>query len=355
MVLGLHTFAGTIREAFPINHFLTLVLCCLAAANLSATRGGWLVDVAAPALLAFSVLTLETGVLVWVIVLAGYLTGNRGVSRRGVVLVTAVLAGYFAWRVLFLHVGAPGLDERSTGFGFATLDPPELIARFGRNPLPLYLYNFVSAVLSVLFAEPRGGVWRLVSGISQGSVEAWDAINVATSTLTTVVLAWYVARRLRSWRKRDIDDGDRLVLLFLAVLPVNALLCIVYAKDVIMSPAGVFYALAAAVALRELMSQRDRQGAPRGLLSGRWSCWLLVSAGWGWRLLGIHYSLRATAAQARSDWAFEDEWETRNHERIETAEAKSLRRTLLDDAIWRRTAPPRLDLGWADHAFDKTQ
>jgi hypothetical protein len=210
-------------------------------------------------------------------------------------------------------------------------------------------------VLSVLFAEPRGGVWQLVSGVSQGSVEIWDAINVATSTLTTFVLAWYVARRLRSWLHASIDDGDRLVLLFLAVLPANALLCVVYAKDVIMSPAGVFYALAAAVAIRALIRSATFR-IPARVPVGAVVMLALVSAGWGWRLIGIQYSLRVTAAQARSDWAYEDQWEVRNHERVETAEAISLKRTLLDDAIWRRPAPPRLNLGRAaDHAFDKTQ
>src|SRR5688572_23904767 len=28
VLLGLHTFAGTVREAFPINLYLTVVLCC---------------------------------------------------------------------------------------------------------------------------------------------------------------------------------------------------------------------------------------------------------------------------------------------------------------------------------------
>jgi hypothetical protein len=354
MVLGLHTFAGTIREAFPINTFLTLVLCCLAAANLAQTRGGWLVDILAAALLTFSLLTLETGVLVWVIFVAGYLAGYRGVSVRGLVAATAVLGAYVALRTLYLHVGPPGLDERSTGFGFTVLEPSEVVARFGRNPLLLYLYNYASAILTVLFAEPRGGVWGLVANISNGTVETWDAINVITSTLTTGVLAWYIARRLPAWARRHVTEHDRLVMLFLAVLPVNALLCIVYVKDVIMSPAGVFYALAAAVAIRELLTEGART-IPRRVPVWTVVLLALISAGWGWRLLGIQYNLRAKAADVRAEWAYEDEWEVANHTQIQTPAAIALKRSLLDDAIWRRPAPPHLQMRWADHAFDTTQ
>ena len=33
-LIGSHTIAWTLREAFPINAYLTIVLCCAAAANL---------------------------------------------------------------------------------------------------------------------------------------------------------------------------------------------------------------------------------------------------------------------------------------------------------------------------------
>ena len=197
--------------------------------------------------------------------------------------------------------------------------------------MPFYAYNFLSAVMTVLFAEPRGGVWLLASGISRGAVDAWDAINVVTSTLTTVLLTWYVARRIPSWVRWSVDEDDRLVLLFLAVLPANALLCVVYEKDVIMSPAGVFYALAAAVALRELVRSATL-GIPERAPVWALALLVLVSTGWGWRLLGIHYSLRAKAAQSRAEWGYEDEWEASNHVRIDTGDALSLKQTLLDDA-----------------------
>ena len=40
VLTGLHTFRGTVREAFPINHFLEIVVLCLLAVNLARSRGG---------------------------------------------------------------------------------------------------------------------------------------------------------------------------------------------------------------------------------------------------------------------------------------------------------------------------
>src|SRR5581483_6586651 len=179
-----------------------------------------------------------------------------------------------------VHGGVPGLDERATGFGFRVLQPTEVIARFGHNPLPLYLYNVASAVLTVLFAEPRGAVWQFVGGIAHRSLEPWMAINVVTSTLTTAVLAWHIARRLPDWRRFEFAEDDRLVLLFLVILPINAAFCAVYVKDVIMSPAGVFYALAATVAVRHLVASTSRSAVA---LVPVWTVVILVavSAGWG--------------------------------------------------------------------------
>jgi hypothetical protein len=352
-LLGIHTFAGAIREAFPINTYLTLVLCCLMAVRIAQSRGGALVDAGAAALLAFAVLTLETGVLVWVIFIAAWMLGYSGVSRRTVVVATVVFAAYAIARFAVLNVGMPGLNERASGFGFRTLEPPEIVERFGRNPLPLYLYNYACAVFTVLFSEPRGAVWRLVADVARGRLTPWYLINVVVSTGTTGIIGWYVARRTPQWLRRRFDEGDRLVLLFIAVLLVNAGLCLVYVKDVIMSPAGAFYAMAAFVAIRSLVSQPARafgrlSVAPVLIVA-------VLAGGWGWRMLGIHYNLRARAATARSEWAYEDLWEARNETAFKRPEARALKQTLMDDAIWRRPAPPRLDLGWVEQDFDQTQ
>jgi hypothetical protein len=130
VLVGLHTFQGTVREAFPLNHFLTVVIYTLLAANLVFTRHRWWTDALAILLFIVSALTLESGLLVWVILVGGMLAGGTGISRAGAGVLSALLVGYFILRFPVLGVGAPDLMERSSGFGFRILDPPELVERY---------------------------------------------------------------------------------------------------------------------------------------------------------------------------------------------------------------------------------
>ena len=47
-----------------------------------------------------------------------------------------------------------------------------LHARFGADPLPFYLYNVVTSVLSVLFSEPDRGVFQTVRTWLAGDMPA---------------------------------------------------------------------------------------------------------------------------------------------------------------------------------------
>ena len=160
MVLtGMHTFRGTVREAFPINHFAEILLFCLLTLNLAQSRGGWWVDVAAAVTFVAASLTLESGLLVWVVAVVAWLCGMRGISRRGVTAMTLLLAVYFVVRFVYLSTGAPGLDERPAGVWLTLMTQAELIRRFGADPTLFYIYNVAASVLSVLFAEPERGVF----------------------------------------------------------------------------------------------------------------------------------------------------------------------------------------------------
>jgi lysylphosphatidylglycerol synthetase-like protein (DUF2156 family) len=61
VLVGGHTFPGTVREAFPINHFLAVAICVLGTAVLAAERRRRGNDVMALLLFAYAVLTLESG------------------------------------------------------------------------------------------------------------------------------------------------------------------------------------------------------------------------------------------------------------------------------------------------------
>ena len=108
-----------------------------------------------------------------------------------------------------------------------------------------------------------------------------------------------------------------------AVLAVSALMSYAYAKDEIISTAGVFYAVAAYVAIRGLI-ETHRVGvafspvgaafSPVGAAFRRptatWAAVLLVvisltvTSAWAIRSAGLHFRLRHGAFEARAEWAY---------------------------------------------------
>lgn len=302
MLFGAHTFAGTVVEAFPINTFLTIVICCLAAANLSQGAPAAWRDLAAVLLFVFAALTVETGLLVWIGLVTSYVVGFRGVSWRALSGTTVLLGAYMMLRFGPLNVGAPALIERSSGYGFRVLDPPELIARFGEHPIWFYAYNVVCQVLTVLFGEPRAGVWALTRAVTNGDVWPRDIIPVVASTGATILIAWYVISRLPGWRREGFSSQDRWCVVFVAMLLANAAISYPYTKNVIASPAGAFHALAASIAFGDLLARIGRTGSLRVETLAACLALALLSAAWSVRLVGIHYALREKAFVARNDW-----------------------------------------------------
>lgn len=291
VLVGGHTFAWTVREAYPVNTFLTIVICCAAALALSSAAPRWWTTPAALVLFVVSALTVETGLLVWVIFVGGYLLGWRGVSRGGILGVCAVLATYFILRFFVLDNGLPGLTERDSGFGFSRYTPIELTAMFTGNPLPFFAYNVLASALTVLLGEPRNGVFELTKGIAGGQVRPALLIGSIASVLGTCVVARYTWIRRRAWMARTFSHGDRLVILFVLVLTANAAISFGYTKDVIMSPAGLLQAAAVYVGVRDLM---ERPVAHRFARAGAAALILMLSSAWAIRAVGLHAALDRT-------------------------------------------------------------
>jgi hypothetical protein len=301
ILIGIHTFAGTIREAFPINTFMTVLLCCVGAAHLALGSHRWWRDLLAAALFVFAALTVESGLLVWVVFVAAFLAGGRGVSRAGMVALTLLFAGYFYLRFEVLESGGPGLIERVSGFGFRVYEPKELLEMFGRNPYPFYAYNVLTSMASVLWSEPRAGIFAIVRSFMESDVKRYMIVNLLASFLSTGVLAWFLWGRRKAWLARRFERADQIVFVFLAVLAANAVISYPYTKDVIMSPAGVFYALAVAVAARELIvttSTRRLAGNIAVVVLG------VASIAWGVRSAAAHVGVRESAAKIRNEWAY---------------------------------------------------
>lgn len=341
VLVGLHTFQGTVREAFPLNHFLAVLIYTLLAANLVTSRYRWWNDVLGVLLFIVSALTIESGLLVWVILVGGTLVGARGVSRSGVAVLAALLAGYFILRFPVLGVGAPDLMERSSGFGFRMLDPPELVERFGSNPFGFYLYNIVSSAMSVLLSEPTGGVFRLTQQTLQGRFDVAAWISPVASFCGTGLIAIFLWRRRRAFVERRLDRDDQLVALFVMVWAANAVISYPYVKDVVMSPAGVFMAIAVFAAARNVLAGLPGVGSPRIAVIAL-AGFALTGATWGIRAAGTHLSLRTGAHVERNEWAYA-EISLAEDGVVLTDSDKTLLQTLRDDALFTHPAPPPLD------------
>ena len=347
VLVGLHTFAGTVREAFPINLYLTVVICCVAAAAIVLGEHRWWNDVLIALLFVVATLTLETGLLVAVIAIGGAMIGARGVSRAGIIAIATLLAGYFYLRFVVLDIGSPGLTERSSGFGFGVLDGPALVERFGSRPALFYAYNVAASALSVLFSEPTAGVFQMVRAVAAGSVPAVMVVNLLSSLSAVVLLAGFIWTRRRQWRAADFDRDDRVVLLFGLVLAANAVISFPYTKDVIMSPAGSFLAAAVFVAGRHLLTTLPpamglRMAAALVVLAA------VGSSTWGLRAAILHAALRDGTVVERLDWAYIDGSIAHGDLQVPSdARSMSVVHTLQDDALVVHPAPAPLNLGLA--------
>ena len=343
VLIGMHTFTGTVREAFPINTFMTLLILCFAAALLSLNRYRWWNDVLVAVLFVVASLTVETGLLVWVIAVGAALLGANGVSRRGLAALTLLLAGYFVARFAVLDVGSPDLLERASGFGFRVLEPEELVARFGDNPLPFYAYNVVSSMLSVLLSEPRGGVYTLTRSIAAGELQPAMIVALGASAGALLLLARFAWIRRDDWRLRRFTHDDRLVLLFGMVLAANAVMSYPYMKDTNMTPAGAFLAPAVFAAARSLLHRNDLTG-PVPIPAWTVIAALIVSSAWSLRALDLHATLRQAAVTERLDWAYIESDVAAGRVDVSSAEERALLESLRHDALIAHPAPADLRL-----------
>jgi hypothetical protein len=342
VLTGLHTFRGMVWEAYPVDHYLEVGVFCLLALVLARSRGGWWADLGAVLTFLMAALTLESGVLVWVVVVAAWMAGFRGVSKRALVGLTVLLAAYVLARFPYLATGAPTLVERSTGFGFSRLDPDELVRRFGAWPYGFYAYNVASSLISVLLSEPRGGTWTALADLSAGRMLPGTAVNLVSSSVTTAVIGWFLVTRARAWRAAGLDESGRICVVAMAVLVANAAVSYSWTKDEIMSPGGVFYAVAAFFAMRELVMRIGQQARPRWKNAVYGMALAAAATGWGIRTIGFHYQMQTMGFNIRNEWVYVDDWLAGQHAAPATAEGARIVDTLRSDALSRTVVNPYL-------------
>jgi hypothetical protein len=350
--IGGHTFLATVKEIYPVSHFLQACVLALAALNLVQSRGGRLVEVALLVTFVAAALTLESGLLVWVVVVAAWMVGAPGVSNRAVVAVSALFVAYFVVRFGVYGTDMPLLYERASGFLLERLDPEDLRRQFGDRPMPFYAYNVLSSVSSVLFSQPRSGVWILVSQFIAGDVPPRTYINLAASLFATGLILVYVVDRFRMGVRWPRTLGDRQVFIFVAVLAANAVISFGYAKDEIISVAGAFYAVAVFGAAVHVI-ERVRLWAPSRLVALTLAV-LFCTGGalWATRAVGVHSVLVRQASVHRNDWAHVEQQFRESGLWDQYSQSLPLLRTLRDRSV----ATPAMNQAfiprWANRVFD---
>lgn len=340
VVAGSHTFITLVNEGYPINNYMTVALCAAVALNVVVQeRPRWWTDLLVVFVFLLALGTIESGLLIWVLVAAGLIAGFRGVSWPAAIGLSALVVGYFVLRFVVLEVGTPGLDERASGFLLERLEPPELQARFGANPYPLYAYNVVAAFSSVMFSEPRSGVFRLVLALGSEEVRPWLVVNLVSGLAVAALVIW--ATCAVSWRQRPAvwSRSQRLLFIAAGVVAANAVLSYPYAKDQVMSTAGIFYGLAAAAAIAGLAERPNRSTAIRVLAIALVT---IVAATWSWRTFGVQHRLTHAAFAHRNDWAAVDTRAVAASHDPDNPEMLALLNRLRNLAIGRGTAYPEL-------------
>jgi hypothetical protein len=296
----LHTFGGMMREAYPINHFLLIAIYALTAFAVAESKGGLFADIVACILFAVASLTLESGLVVFAVGIATYLSGLRGISRRALIAMAVLAAGYVILRVPVLHMIGNGVAERQTGFGTEMLSTSDLRARFGSAPWLLYAYTVLCSALTVPLSQPIAGQWTAFAPWDPQAPPLFFLNDIGTSLVATAVVVWYMSRRRPPDGRRRWRDPAPLTLL--AVLLASAVLSYAYAKSEIMSAAGVFYALVVYLAVRELAEVLVYSVGSAFRRTIVVLVVLVVSSAWGFRAMGLQYRLQRGAFEARSEW-----------------------------------------------------
>jgi len=343
VLIGIHTFVAMLQEAFPVNHFAEVGVCALAVFVLARQSPKWFFPAIVCVLLAFALSVIESGAMVWVVAICCAAAGMRGMTRSSVVAATVLLGIYLLVRHA-LDITSPGIGGHGSGFGGTFYSPEELTQRFGAHPLGFIAYNVAGGLASLLFSEPRQGVYSLAIAWKTGEPHAVLLINLVSSIATSALIAWYAVTHLRGSRA-GWSDIDRMFVVACAVMVVNAALNAAYIKDEIISVGGLFYAVAAFIAIRGLLETIPQR---RLVASALIALFLMTDAGlWTFRAAGLHYVLRYDAFKTRNDWVEllrpdkRDDWPTDPQE-------LAITRRIRDEVILRSVASPSFMPRWAD-------
>ena len=379
-ICGLHT-SRILFGFWPLNHYAAVMVTLLVAIALAMHPRTRPHDWVFGLLMLVATLSLEFGIVIVPVIGVLWWFGAPGVSWRGVAAMLAAVAVYAAIRFTFGdHSGELTLWADS-GFGFQNLDANALRARFGDAPWVLWIYNVAGTMLTVLFSEPRDGVYSFAESLLARDMETWQWFQVGSSALTTLVIA---AGLVRGWpwkeERRQGVPGDKeerrqgvpadrerdrlLVVAGCALLLFGSVLSFVYTRDRLGLAGGIGYALLLYVAVGSLLDSsgsgtrdpgiRDPGSGPMQPLVASalrrkvvTSVLALVAAIWVVRSVETWFQLRDTA------WDYHVEWTDRFVELGGAQNSTDLMRELRTTALSRTPADVRLDPAWTYFLFER--
>ena len=276
----------------------------------------------------------EQGLVVVPLVVVAWWTGAPGTSRATATSVVTIAIAYVGFR-LVLHDPSLPLFEQDVGLGFDALSPEEALTRFGSFPLWIYVYSGVSTTANVLFAEPSGGVFRIIHALSEGEPRPWHFVYLFSSLFMTGLIAWWGIGTLQRTSGHPWSPESRLFIVTIVVLAACGTLSFAYSRDRLSGMAVPFYALAAFFAVRTAAlraAQMSRTTAASSVVA------LLLLAG-AWQLRAT-YTVEFTRQRAENSHR---EWMTEpGQRRVELAGRTEYLR-IMDEMIDQGTAPSAVE------------
>ena len=158
-------------------------------------------------------LTLESGVLVWVVIATAWIVGLRGVSTRGAGRSSPRCSpGTSLLRFWYLDTGSAVARRSARPDSCSSASTPsELQQRFGDRRVVFYAYNVAASLLSVLLSEPRDGLFVAARAWRGGDVHPHAYLTVLSSLAMTMVMVWaaFTWWRRGSTLRPERTTGDR--------------------------------------------------------------------------------------------------------------------------------------------------
>jgi hypothetical protein len=339
VLLGLHT-TRILFSFFPLNHHSLVILLVLIAAGIAIAprwrHANWVLPLITLAGLMF----IEFGLLIPVVLTALMFANAPNATRRSVSGAWIALVIYAVVRLTLTTQTEFPIAHAETGLGFQIVERDDLNRIFANAPWLFWAYNVMATFFTVLFSEPRGGIFYFVQTLLKGNTMNWLWLHVISSAATTILVIWALVKGdFQSPRDRQ------LVWLGGTLVVAGSLLGFLYARDRIGLPVGLGYALLLYVAASRLLEQPSMNIVSRSVVS---AVLVALLAAWAERDVEAWFQIRDTAWERRVEWT-ERFVELTGSRRKPTPLLEEMR----IDGVTREVIDPRLDPPWMYTWFER--